>query len=75
MEIRPVQEADAAGIIDLWADVFAYTAPHNDPATAFRQKLMLQRPCSSSPCSTVPSSGTVMGGDLMGTGAGSIRSR
>ena len=43
MEIRPFQEADARSVIDLWTTVFAYTAPHNDPATIIQHKLAVQR--------------------------------
>src|SRR3954470_9271741 len=43
MEIRPFQEADAGSVIDLWATVFAYPAPHNDPAAVIRNKLAVQR--------------------------------
>jgi ribosomal protein S18 acetylase RimI-like enzyme len=43
MEIRCFEEADTAAVIALWKSVFAYPAPHNDPATVIRQKLTVQR--------------------------------
>ncbi len=43
MEIRTFQEADESSVIALWNAVFAYTSPHNDPATVIRQKLAVQR--------------------------------
>jgi ribosomal protein S18 acetylase RimI-like enzyme len=43
MEIRRFEEADTGAVIALWKTVFAYPAPHNDPATVIRQKLAVQR--------------------------------
>lgn len=43
MEIRPFHESDEADVIALWAGVFGYTTAHNDPATAIRRKLAVQR--------------------------------
>jgi ribosomal protein S18 acetylase RimI-like enzyme len=43
MDIRPFEEADAAAVIALWRSVFAYPAPHNDPARIIRDKLTVQR--------------------------------
>ena len=42
MEIRPYRHEDEGRVIDLWATVFAYTAPHNAPATVIRHKLAVQ---------------------------------
>jgi ribosomal protein S18 acetylase RimI-like enzyme len=43
MEIRPFHESDQDSVIALWKDVFAYPAPHNDPARVIRDKLAVQR--------------------------------
>ena len=42
MDIRPFHPADEGEVIALWAAVFAYPAPHNDPATAIRLKVAVQ---------------------------------
>ncbi len=42
MHIRSFLEADESDVIILWTKVFAYPAPHNDPAKTIRQKLALQ---------------------------------
>jgi ribosomal protein S18 acetylase RimI-like enzyme len=41
--IRPYQEVDEAGVIALWNEVLPPTAPHNDPVTAIRMKLAVDR--------------------------------
>jgi hypothetical protein len=38
MEIRLYQEADRAGVVALWTDVFPNPAPHNEPGLAFDRK-------------------------------------
>ena len=43
IHIRPFAESDQTEVIALWKDVFAYSAPHNDPLTAIRQKLKVGR--------------------------------
>ncbi len=43
MEIRTFAEKDTPAVIALWTQVFGYDAPHNDPATAIRRKLAVQR--------------------------------
>jgi len=43
MEIRTFKESDAQAVIDLWRAVSVGNAPHNDPATAIRQKLAVDR--------------------------------
>jgi ribosomal protein S18 acetylase RimI-like enzyme len=43
MEIRPFDETDSEAVIALWTIVFAYPAPHNDPATVIQHKLAVQR--------------------------------
>ena len=42
VEIRPFEAADENAVIALWAAVFAYPAPHNDPATVIRHKAAVQ---------------------------------
>ncbi len=43
MDIRPFREADQDAVVALWANVFAYPAPHNDPAKVIQDKLLVQR--------------------------------
>jgi len=62
MEIRPFQEADTEHVIALWTNVFAYPAPHNDPATVIRQKLAVQRDLFLVALLDGVLVGTVMGG-------------
>ncbi|HTU24502.1 MAG TPA: GNAT family acetyltransferase [Pirellulales bacterium] len=40
--IRLFQDSDEPGVVDLWNAVFAYTAPHNDPAVSIRRKRAVQ---------------------------------
>lgn len=41
--IRPYEDTDERGLIDLWAAVLPPNAPHNDPATSLRMKLAVDR--------------------------------
>jgi ribosomal protein S18 acetylase RimI-like enzyme len=43
MQIRPYQDADEQGVIALWNEALPDAAPHNDPATAIRKKLAVDR--------------------------------
>jgi ribosomal protein S18 acetylase RimI-like enzyme len=43
MQIRPYEDADEQGVIALWHEVLPDSAPHNDPATALRKKLAVER--------------------------------
>jgi ribosomal protein S18 acetylase RimI-like enzyme len=43
MDVRPYEDADEAAVIALWREVLPDEAPHNDPATAIRQKLAVER--------------------------------
>ena len=43
VEIRPFRESDEQAVIDLWRAVSLSSAPHNDPATALRTKLAVDR--------------------------------
>jgi ribosomal protein S18 acetylase RimI-like enzyme len=62
MDIRPFLDSDQEAVIALWRQVFAYTTPHNDPASVIRHKLAVQRELLF--VATVESAlaGTVMGG-------------
>jgi ribosomal protein S18 acetylase RimI-like enzyme len=62
MVIRPFEEADAESVTALWTIVFAYTAPHNDPATVIRNKLAVQRDLFFVALVDGVLVGTVMGG-------------
>jgi ribosomal protein S18 acetylase RimI-like enzyme len=62
MDIRPFRESDEADVIALWADVFAYPAAHNDPATVIRHKLAVQRELFFVAVLDGAVVGTVMGG-------------
>jgi len=43
MEIRPFRESDHDSVVALWSNVFQSSEPHNDPATAIKRKLAVQR--------------------------------
>jgi predicted N-acetyltransferase YhbS len=43
MEIRCYDDADEPAVIALWRNVLPDKAPHNDPATAIRNKLAVER--------------------------------
>src|ERR1700687_1601577 len=43
VQIRPYQDSDESAVIALWSQVLPDSAPHNDPATAIRKKLAVQR--------------------------------
>jgi ribosomal protein S18 acetylase RimI-like enzyme len=43
VEIRTYRESDERAVIDLWRAVSLSSAPHNDPATALRKKLAVDR--------------------------------
>jgi ribosomal protein S18 acetylase RimI-like enzyme len=43
VDVRPYHESDEGSVIALWKNVFAYSAPHNDPARVIRQKRAFQR--------------------------------
>jgi ribosomal protein S18 acetylase RimI-like enzyme len=62
MEIRPFHESDRDAVIPLWKDVFAYPAPHNDPAKVIRDKLAFQRDLFLVAILDGAVVGTVMGG-------------
>ncbi len=43
MQLRPYEDADEGAVIALWNEVLPDAAPHNDPATAIRNKLAVER--------------------------------
>lgn len=43
MQIRPYRETDEEAVIALWNESLSVESPHNDPATAIRKKLAVQR--------------------------------
>ena len=43
LRVRPYEDADEAAVIALWNEVLPDDAPHNDPATAIRSKLAVER--------------------------------
>ena len=62
MDIRPYQESDADAVVSLWTNVFAYSAPHNNPATIIRHKLAVERDLFFVAVVDGLVAGTVMGG-------------
>jgi ribosomal protein S18 acetylase RimI-like enzyme len=62
MQIRPYQDADEQDVIALWNEVLPDSAPHNDPATAIRKKLAVERDLFFVAAVDGVVVGTVMGG-------------
>src|SRR5271169_736634 len=62
MQIRPYQDSDEPAVIALWNQVLPHSAPHNDPATAIRKKLAVERDLFFVAESAGVVVGTVMGG-------------
>jgi len=62
VDIRAYADADEQRVIDLWSEVFAYTAPHNDPAAAIRRKCAVDRELFFVATMDGQVIGTVMGG-------------
>lgn len=62
MEIRAFEPADENAVVALWTGVFAYTAPHNDPATSIRHKMAAQPDLFFVAVEGGVPVGTVMGG-------------
>jgi ribosomal protein S18 acetylase RimI-like enzyme len=62
VDIRPFREADEEAVIALWKNVFAYDAPHNDPAQIIRHKVAVQRELFLVALVEGALAGTVMGG-------------
>jgi ribosomal protein S18 acetylase RimI-like enzyme len=62
MLIRVYQDADEQAVIALWKEVLPDSAPHNDPATAIRKKLAVERDLFFVAVVEETVAGTVMGG-------------
>jgi ribosomal protein S18 acetylase RimI-like enzyme len=62
MQIRPYQDSDEQPVIALWNEVLPDSAPHNDPATAIRKKLAVERDLFFVAAVDGTVVGTVMGG-------------
>ena len=62
MQIRPYQDSDEAAVIALWNEVLLDSAPHNDPATAIRQKRAAEKDLFFVAAAGEEVVGTVMGG-------------
>src|SRR5262245_21113588 len=62
MHIRPYQDSDQQAVIGLWNEVLPDRAPHNDPATAIRKKLAVERALFLVADVAETVVGTVMGG-------------
>lgn len=62
MEIRGYRNSDEQGVMALWREVFAYTAPHNEPAFVIQHKLAVQAELFFVATTEGTVAGTVMGG-------------
>ena len=62
MLIRAYQDTDESAVIALWNEVLPDSAPHNDPATAIRKKLAVERDLFFVAVVDKVVAGTVMGG-------------
>ena len=62
MQIRPYEDQDERQVIGLWGEVLPDSAPHNEPTTALRQKLAVERDLLFVAVSDGAVIGTVMGG-------------
>ena len=62
MQIRLYDAADEQAVIALWKEVLPDSAPHNDPATAIRRKLAVERDLFFVAADAATVVGTVLGG-------------
>ena len=62
MDIRPFQPENEQSVVALWREVFAYGAPHNDPALTISLKLRKGRDLFFVALDENAVIGTVMGG-------------
>ena len=62
MHIRPYEDADESGVIDLWREALPILSPHHDPATSIRNKLAVERDLFFVAVIEGMVVGTVMGG-------------
>lgn len=71
--IRPFLEADTSDVVARWCEVFAYSAPHNEPEAVIKHKLSVQRELFFVARLDGVLVGTVMGA-MLATGVGSTPS-
>jgi ribosomal protein S18 acetylase RimI-like enzyme len=62
MNIRVYESSDERSVIDLWKQVFGYSAPHNEPGFSIRKKLQVQPELLFVAMEDGTLAGTVMGG-------------
>jgi hypothetical protein len=62
LQVRPYEASDEAAVIALWNEALHDAAPHNDPATAIRNKLAVERDLFFVAVLESAVVGTVMGG-------------
>jgi ribosomal protein S18 acetylase RimI-like enzyme len=62
MQIRPYEDQDERQVVALWGEVLTDSAPHNEPATALRLKLAVERDLLLVAVLDGAVIGTVMGG-------------
>ena len=62
MQIRPYQDSDEQAVIALWNEVLPDSAPHNEPATTIRKKLLVERDLFFVATADAAVVGTVLGG-------------
>jgi ribosomal protein S18 acetylase RimI-like enzyme len=62
MLIRPYQDSDEQGVIDLWRALWPDSAPHNDPATSIRKKRAVEPDLFYVAIVEAVVAGTAMGG-------------
>jgi ribosomal protein S18 acetylase RimI-like enzyme len=62
LQVRPYDDSDEAAVIALWNEVLPDNAPHNDPATAIRNKLAVERDLFFVAVEGGAAVGTVLGG-------------
>ena len=62
MQVGPYEDVDEAAVIALWNEVLPDDAPHNDPATAIRNKLAVERDLFFVAVAGGAVVGTVLGG-------------
>lgn len=62
LKIRPYADADEQGVLDLWNEVFTYSAPHNEPMAELQRKVATDRDLFFVAVSGTQLVGTVMGG-------------
>ncbi|HEY7425522.1 MAG TPA: GNAT family acetyltransferase [Gemmataceae bacterium] len=62
MHVRSYEDSDESDVIALWNEVLPDSAPHNDPATTIRKKLLVERELFFVATVDAAVVGTVLGG-------------